>query len=110
MGRTILLTCLNTKPRWPLLVVEVCISQYQPCSSLLPGRLKYVKKKFGGENQCLIRIKKEQYKYLQDFVVDLRNIFLSLHLDDIFLDLDLKHCLLSVCVRHCLRIPLGDIK
>ena len=50
-----------------------------------------------------MRIKKEQYKYLQDFVVDLRNIFLSLHLYDIFLDLDLKHCLLSVGIGHSLR-------
>ena len=47
--------------------------------------------------------KKEQYKYLQDFVVDLRNIFLSLHLYDIFLDLDLKHRLLSVGIGHSLR-------
>ena len=47
--------------------------------------------------------KKEQYKYLQDFVVDLRNIFLSLHFDDIFLDLDLKYCLLSVGIGHSLR-------
>ena len=47
--------------------------------------------------------KKEQDKYLQDFVVDLRNIFLSLHLYDIFLDLDLKHCLLSVGIGHSLR-------
>ena len=45
----------------------------------------------------------EQYKYLQDFVVDLRNIFLSLHLYDIFLDLDLKHCLLSVRIGHGLE-------
>ena len=45
----------------------------------------------------------EQYKYLQDFVVDLRNIFLSLHLYDIFLDLDLKHCLLSVGIRYSLE-------
>ena len=50
-----------------------------------------------------MRIKKEQYKYLQDFVVDLRDIFLSLHLYDIFLDLDLKHCLLSVGIGHSLR-------
>ena len=47
--------------------------------------------------------KKEQDKYLQDFVVDLRNIFLSLHFDDIFLDLDFKHCLLSVGIGHSLR-------
>ena len=47
--------------------------------------------------------KKKQDKYLQDFVVDLRNIFLSLHLDDIFLDLDLKHCLLSVRIGHGLE-------
>ena len=51
----------------------------------------------------LMRIKKEQYQYLQDFVVDLRNIFLSLHLYDIFLDLDLKHRLLSVGIGHSLR-------
>ena len=47
--------------------------------------------------------KKKQDKYLQDFVVDLRNIFLSLHLYDIFLDLDLKHRLLSVGIGHSLR-------
>ena len=58
-----------------------------------------------------MRIKKEQYKYLQDFVVDLRDIFLSLHLDDIFLDLDLKHCLLSVGIGHGLeRKPDSDYK
>ena len=48
-------------------------------------------------------IKKEQDKYLQDFVVDLRNIFLSLHLYDIFLDLDFEHCLLSVGIGYSLR-------
>ena len=54
-------------------------------------------------------IKKEQYKYLQDFVVDLRNIFLSLHLYDIFLDLDLKHCFLPVGIGHGLeRKPYSD--
>ena len=54
-------------------------------------------------------VKKEQDKYLQDFVVDLRNIFLSLHFDDIFLDLDLKHCLLSVGIGHGLeRKPYSD--
>ena len=53
--------------------------------------------------------KKKQDKYLQDFVVDLRNIFLSLHFDDIFLDLDLKHCLLSVGIGHSLgREPYSD--
>ena len=42
-------------------------------------------------------------EYLQNFIVDQGDIFLSLDFDDVLLDFDLKHSLLPVCVRNCLR-------
>ena len=42
--------------------------------------------------------------YLQNLVVDQRNVLLALNFENVFLDLDLSHGLLSVGVRHCLRL------
>ena len=153
MRQLMKLTCLNKEPRWPLPAVQVCISQYLPCCSLLPRialgfnkHLKLIIKNVPWyyiqgfllvpplkslsvspvsrfwylelvhqifriylEFQDMMRnLKKKKNlssleEYLQNFIVDQGDIFLSLDFDDVLLDFDLEHCLLPVCVCHCLR-------
>ena len=43
-------------------------------------------------------------EYLQDFIVNQGDIFLSLDFDDIFLDFNFQHRFLPVCICHCLEI------